>query len=49
MKNFKVTVKKANEVETMNTQAKDKDAAGQYVLDKFYYDGWHLVTVEEIE
>ena len=48
MNNYKVTVKKGNEVDSMITKAETKDQASLYVLETHYYDGWYLVSCEEV-
>lgn len=43
---YNVVVAKGTEKESIYIDAKTSDLAAQYALDKFYFDGWHLVSSE---
>tara|TARA_R110000850_G_scaffold235569_1_gene360390 strand:+ start:1507 stop:1668 length:162 start_codon:yes stop_codon:yes gene_type:complete len=41
---YKVTVKKGDEVESINIQSFNESTAKVEAIDTFYYDGWHAVS-----
>tara|TARA_R110000772_G_scaffold123063_3_gene229262 strand:- start:1152 stop:1313 length:162 start_codon:yes stop_codon:yes gene_type:complete len=43
---YKVTVKKGDEVESINIQSINESTAKVEAIDKFYYDGWHAVSAK---
>lgn len=46
---YLVTVKKGDEVDTMETSKCNSEYdAGKYVVEHFYYDGWHVSSVKKV-
>lgn len=46
---YLVTLKKGDEVDTMKTSKfKNAHDAGKYVVESFYYDGWHVASVDKV-
>lgn len=41
-----VTVKRGDEIETIEIDAQDKAKAQRKAIDTFYFDGWHSTKAE---
>ena len=41
---YKVTVKKGDEVESINVQSFNESTAKVEAIERFYFDGWHAVS-----
>lgn len=50
MKNntYTVTVKKGNEVESVDITSFNESTAMVEAIDKFYYDGWHATSAKVV-
>jgi hypothetical protein len=48
MKEFEVIVEKGKERDQMCMKAVNAEQASTKVIDNFYYDGWHVVSVASV-
>ena len=44
---YTVTVKKGDEVESINIESFNESTAKEDAISKFYYDGWHAVSAKQ--
>lgn len=44
---YTVTVKKGDEVESVNIESYNESTAKVEVIDTMYYDGWHAVSAKQ--